>query len=453
MFPLSLNVNSQKQKHRRTLSRVPFLIITLLCICMTSPLWPYALAAAAWDDLQISTKWFSTLTESNVSYEDLNRSNAFKIPTQILESQLREDLRAYHSSFVITLRPTLSLSRKTQAEGLDLATKINNTTLIRWNEAFVQWNLSDSLFTVYGIQNFQWGPAESFNPSNGIFRETAQQKILTHQSRGKHLLRFNYSWTPQINTIFLAELSDNSGDNPFLKDVEFRQKILQKTELNWNSGSDYAGIVVGGENSLPPYFGEYFNLSISEGLSLYGDGKHQRGGESWYPTENASTSLVTLEQTHHQTHQLFSSGVLGLRYAFENGSDLHYEMISYTPGYSEQDHQIFLRALLPSSISQMQKTSTWIHRVDGLGLEFPGQKFSYLSLRVPDFFRISNWNLMARAIRSHTDQSYQCYVSSDWTMGPAGTWTLAGLFSPSAQNKELGSPAHTTIYFGYEHVW
>ncbi|MBK8201722.1 MAG: hypothetical protein IPK68_05175 [Bdellovibrionales bacterium] len=308
-----------------------------------------------------------------------------KIPSQILDSQLREDLRAYYSSFVVTLRPTLSLSRKTQAEGLDLNTKTASTTLIRWNEAFVQWNLSDSLFTVYGIQNFQWGPAESFNPSNGIFRETAQQKILTHQSRGKHLLRFNYSWTPQINTIFLAELSDNSGDNPFLKDVEFRQKILQKTEINWNSGSDYAGIVVGGENSLPPYFGEYFNLSISEGLSLYGDGKHQRGGESWYPTENASTSLVTLEQTHHQSHQLFSSGVLGLRYAFENGSDLHYELISYTPGYSEQDHQIFLRALLPSSIGQMQKTSTWIHRVDGLGLEFPGQRFSYLSLRIPDF--------------------------------------------------------------------
>lgn len=446
-------MDSQKQKDRRPIARALSLVIMLVCSCLISPPWQSAPAAEIRDDLQISTKWFSTLTESDISYEDLNQGNALKIPSQILESQLREDVRAYYLNFVVNLRPTLSLSRKSQAEGPDLTTKANSTTLVRWNEAFVQWNLADSLFTVYGIQNFQWGPAESFNPSNGIFRETAQQRTLTHQSRGKHLLRFNYSWTPQINTIFLAELSDNSGDTPFLADVEFRHKMLQKTELNWNSGSDYVGIVIGGEDSLSPYFGEYFNLSISDGLSLYGDGKHQRGSESWYPTEDTSTSLVTLEQTHHRSHELLSSGVLGLRYAFENGSDLRYEMISYTPGYSEQDQLIFLRGLLPSSIAQMQKTSTWIHRVDGLGLEFPGQKFSYLSLRVPDFFRVSNWNLMARAMRSHTDQSYQCYLSTDWTMGPAGTWTLAGLFSPSAQNKELGSSAHSTIYFGYEHVW
>ncbi|MBK7844579.1 MAG: hypothetical protein IPJ71_12955 [Bdellovibrionales bacterium] len=446
-------MDSQKQKDRSPTSRALPLMFMLVCSCLISPPWQSALAAAGWDDLQISTKWFSTLTESNISYEDLNRGNSFKIPSQILESQLREDVRAYYLNFVVILRPTLSLSRKSQAEGPDLTTKANSTTLMRWNEAFVQWNLSDSFFTVYGIQNFQWGPAESFNPSNGIFRETAQQRTLTHQSRGKHLLRFNYSWTPQINTIFLAELSDNSGDAPFLTDVEFRHKMLQKTELNWNSGSDYVGIVVGGEDSLSPYFGEYFNLSISDGLSLYGDGKHQRGSESWYPTEDANTSLVSLEQTHHGSHELLSSGVLGLRYAFENGSDLRYEMITYSPGYNEQDHLIFLRGLLASSGSQMQRTSTWIHRVDGLGMEFPGQKFSYLSLRAPDFFGVSNWNLMARAIRSHTDLSYQYYLSTDWTMGPAGTWTLAGLFSPSAQNKELGSPAHTTIYFGYEHVW
>ncbi|MCB0361158.1 MAG: hypothetical protein KDD35_00460, partial [Bdellovibrionales bacterium] len=239
-----------------------------------------SVAESYWPETRSRTRWFTSISQSRVSYSDLNSQNILEIPHQYLKSQIREDLRIQFPLFSFTLRPRFSFEHSRRLEGYLLEDDHTSKTKLDWSEVFAQWDISDSLFVVYGIQNFQWGPAESFSASNGIFKETVQQKTLNYDLRGKHILRINQSWTPQINTVLLLELSDYGQDEKFLADIPFRQKFLQKTEVTWNRGADYFGGIIGGDERLPPYIGEYLNISLSEGLSFYLDARHQKGSQS-----------------------------------------------------------------------------------------------------------------------------------------------------------------------------
>lgn len=425
------------------------LIMLPLLLCLTKE----SFATPLWDDWRLTTHWFSTLTRSEVSYQDINLNNQMKIPYLRAETQWREDLRVYMSPWVLTLRPRLAMTQSSFRKDSDLHHSDESSALLEWNEAFLRWDLTEDTFIVYGVQNFQWGPAESFSPSNGIFKETAQQRTLTYQLRGKHLIRLNHSWRPWLNTVLLAELSDNSGDEIFLRQVNFRPQILQKTEFAWNSGANYVGFVVGEELGLDPYWGEYFNFSVNDEISFYGDLKHQKGSQAWYPKKNSSTQLIELEQMQSESKDILSSFALGLRYSLPRNSDLRYEYIYFEPGYTRSEQRLFRQGLLSTNPLQQIASFSWINRVQGLGVEFPGQQFSYLSLRIPDLAQIANWNFSGRTLVSHNDGSLQCYFSTDWAMGEAGTWTIASLLSPNSTHSELGIPAHSTIYLGYDHVW
>lgn len=425
-----------------TLTFIGFLLMSLNSV-----------AESYWPETRSRTRWFTSISQSRVSYSDLNSQNILEIPHQYLKSQIREDLRIQFPLFSFTLRPRFSFEHSRRLEGYLLEDDHTSKTKLDWSEVFAQWDISDSLFVVYGIQNFQWGPAESFSASNGIFKETVQQKTLNYDLRGKHILRINQSWTPQINTVLLLELSDYGQDEKFLADIPFRQKFLQKTEVTWNRGADYFGGIIGGDERLPPYIGEYLNISLSEGLSFYLDARHQKGSQSWYPTQESNLSPILLQQTKKSSSEILSLGSLGLRYAFIQGSDFRYEWIHFDPGYSPNDHKLLQDGLLSTHVNQLLATSSWNHRLKGLGLEFPGRNFSYFSLRTPDINNLANWNFSGRALLSHSDQSIQYYLSTDWAAGNAGTCTLALLFAPNNQKSELGTPAHSTYYFGYEHVW
>lgn len=359
------------------------------------------------------------------------------IPRWLCAVEARSDLRFTLGQAALVARPKFSYGADYATSADESSARTDSSTKVIWTEAFATYPISDVIAVTYGLQNYQWGPAEAAGPSNRIFRDTIQAKDVLYDVRGHHLLRLNLTPDRDWTEVLLIEPS-GYGESEFEAGTSFARKALLKSECAWGGGADYAGLVIGWRERAGWWLGEYLSIALTDGLSAYLDASHQQGSLAWYPDEAFS-------QSKESESRIYTFSVAGLRYSFERGTDLRVEWIFQEAGYSSaeiSDAWSILRSS-PDSLVYAQRP----------GLEFPGRQYAFASLRVPDIFKVKDWVFYARCLVSLQDASVSAYASSEAAVGGAGTVFAGFLVSGGSEHSELRGVTGTAITIGYRHAW
>ena len=402
-----------------------------------------------------SMPWYTTASWQAPAESRINPNNDIQlIPDRIAAIDLRPNIKANWHIFDLVVRP--------QYRGTYSAAKVNGLVKNervdskgKWLEVFGNINVSDMLILSYGRQNYQWGAAESLNPSNRIFHETIESKDLLYAIQGHDLVRANITWQKNFSTIILAE-TDQIDDVPkFRAEEAFQRKTLIKQELNWNSGADYIGMVLGSASGDGPWVGEYFNISLFDGLAFYADAAHQRQSQAWYPILESSSQapqvkVVQLRQTKLDDQMMQTLGVVGLRYSFEGGSDLRGEFILNTAGWTKGEDELAVNAIDSNQLLQLKDLTANAERFYKPGLEYRGKRYALVSLRVPDLFT-KDLTMYLRHLRSLQDFSTSNYASFEYGFGESSTLLLTGLATTGKPDQELRGLVSRSVLTGYRY--
>ncbi|HAZ11196.1 MAG: hypothetical protein A2X86_08510 [Bdellovibrionales bacterium GWA2_49_15] len=401
--------------------------------------------------LQSSVSWWNAASYRGLVESELNPDNGIlKLPQWMGTSEIRPDVKFIRDSFVARGRPRLigTLSKTTWG---DTEESSETSGKIQWSEAYASLAAVEWLTITYGLQNFQWGPAEAAGPSNQIFHETIQAKDVLFDTRGHHLLRVNLTPMQELSEVLLVEISDN-GDPEFIAEENFSKKFVLKSEYSWAGGADYAGLVLGHKDQSESWIGEYINLEIVEGLSLYLDASQQQGSSAWYPVKDANNTIVMTQSLKDSNH-IYQYSVTGLRYVFENGNDIRLEWIFQEAGYGEAEIFWAWTALTSKNIVQLMLLQQNAARAQRNGLNFPGQDYLFTSLRIPDAFKFKDWTLYWRLLASVHDGSLSSLVSSENAVGEAGTLFATAAATAGKAESELRGSVDQAYTLGYRHTW
>lgn len=405
-------------------------------------------------NVRSSLSWFTTGTaQEPVDDSPLNPNNEIlQIDSQIGAIDLRPNIKADSGQFQLIARPQLKMVTTKTTVKNELGTERPKSSA-RWIEAYGNLVASDKVQVSYGLQNYQWGAAESFNPSNRIFHETADAKGLLYAVEGRNIGRANISWTKNLSTILMSETELIKDATEFRAEETFQTRSLMKHEVNWNSGADYLGVVFGAPEKGSPWVGEYFNLSLFEGLSLYGDAAHFKNSEAWYPVyetsaQVASQKVVALRQSRIDDQKVYTIGVGGLRYSFEGGSDLRVEYIYNGAGWSTEETKRAMLSLDTKNQLQLPDYKTNLKRILRPGLEYRGQRFVLGSLRIPDALYTKDLTLYGRVLRSLNDFSTVYYSSLELGFWSASTFLLSAYTSVGGPETDLRGILATSITAG-----
>jgi hypothetical protein len=422
--------------------RIFQLTIFLLFFLVTST----SFAKAKKDDtlaIRPSMQWYSVLSLQNPRTSSINPDNkALEISDRSLINEFRPQVKVFGNRFTLMGRPLIRHEvSSAEVDGKRIAEHPSASS--KWLEAYGLWDATSVLQMSYGIQNYQWGAAETLNPSNRIFHDTADSRGLLTATTGRNIARVNYSWSKYLTSVVMAETEEQDSNSQVLFQYGevFQTKSLMKHELNWNNGSDYLGFVFGAAETDGPWFGEYFNVTLLDGLALYGDASHEKGSNAWYPVESDSlvpgTKVVQLEQSKIDSTQMYTLAVAGLRYSFVGGSDLRFEYTLNQAGWTKSEMDLGKKAIDSSEPLQLPTLEVNAWKWARPGLEYRGRSLALISLRVPDLFETRDLTWYMRYLHSLQDGSAQGYSSFEYGFGRAYTALLAGLVNTGKQDDEL----------------
>jgi hypothetical protein len=345
-------------------------------------------------------EWITAAGGASSRASRVNPGNrVLELPAAGAQSELRPDVRlALGDGLSAVARPRLLLKVE-RAETADGWRPERSRATTEWIEGYAAWRVSDALSLAWGLQNFQWGPAELVSPSNRIFHATGFYRDPVYLVRGRHLVRANLSAGRAWSAVILAEVGDN-GEAPLVAGEPFEPKAQAKVEWLAPGGDLSLAVTAGASQRSRGWFGEYATVPIVAGLSAYVDAVHTVGRRAWYPEETALGPTFT--EAGLETRRLRTTALGGLRYAFENGNDLRVEWLFDEAGWTRAQLSLAERAALAAMAAG---DPSGLARFLDPGFELLGRQLLYASLALPDLPPRRRTRLQARYLRSLTDGS------------------------------------------------
>lgn len=430
-----------------------------------------AQAASASETLEFrgNMSWLNALQytklEPNSVFNPDNQTA--RLPAVTLISELRPEFKIISPQAITVLaRPRVQMrAEQTTVDEQTSPTRGQSKALL--NEAFIQWALSENLSFAYGKQYYSWGATESLTPSNRVFHETALARNALYEVRGKHLARLNFSLGRTASLVLIGNYEAADDEEVFVAEEAYAAQALAKAEINWNSGFDFFGIVLGGSEHGRSWLGEYISWSLPglDGFSIYADASHERGANVWYPQKKSAImpgqpqqSIVVMEKSQLTASRIYTLAVAGLRYDFENGITVRGEWIGNELGYSVDQSQTLRQAAAPRPLDQTglldpESAKANLRRATARGSELPGRRYAYVSLLWPKVFNNADWQLTARTLYSLNDYSSSSYAAVEYAAGEAGTLFVATSYQAGERDSELHNLSSATHIAGYRHTW
>jgi hypothetical protein len=125
------------------------------------------------------------------------------------------------------------------------------------------------------------------------------------------------------------------------------------------------------------------------------------------------------------------------------------EYIANTAGWSREEVKLAISALdIKKNPQQLNDYAMTLKRVLKPGLEYRGQKYGLVSLRVPDLFDVKDFNVYTRVLRSLTDGSASIYGSLEYAFWSASTFVLSAYGSTGDVDTELRGVVASNISAG-----
>jgi hypothetical protein len=354
----------------------------------------FANASEEWSlDGQID--WYNRYIHRPTKESLYNPGNEFaRIPQETIQSDLRPTLTLEKNEHYFKINPRVILDKTfTSRDHKDEETLKADLFL---NEAFYQITLDQHQF-VFGLQNYQWGPAEMLSPTNPMFRFLQDQRSFFFQQRGRNIVRWNWTLNQSLSIVSLIEVTKNDVDLP-RADQEFSPNGLVKIEKSFDQASDYVGLVVGVTPAGENFIGEYGSFGFGDGQSLYFDLRHQEGTRNFYPV-NSQNGFIREDQRYIDSKKVFTLATAGLRH--EGRADFRLEYIYYGLGLDNQDWKQAQNSL--TQLSPYLKENA--ERFYLSGRELQREHYLYSSVRIPDLGAGDIYTVFLRYFYSIQDSS------------------------------------------------
>jgi hypothetical protein len=407
---------------------------------------------------RFNVDWLNAVRFSSPAEGELNPGNArLWLPQVFGQTDLRVNLRVeFGSRAQLIVRPrvrgAISLS---SADGLPR--REEREADAEWTELYGVWMPGDSVAIAWGLQNFQWGPAEVLAPNNRIFHESGLFRDPLYYVPGKHLLRVNLSAGKQWSVVALAELGA-TDDAPFRAGEAFTRQVLAKAEYTTASGASYAGFTAGATDGTPPWFGGYGSFAITEGWSVYADTSHTHGSQAWYPvvgrvvppTTPASATpgaVPTFARTRAGDDTWTTLAVFGARYTFARGDDLRVEWLLNGAGWAHDELRLGFEA------ARVAPTRDAFAPYLAPGLEYIGRRFVYVSLRDPELPPSKRTQVQTRYLHSLTDGSRVLFVTGSYDATDAMVLFTSGTLTGGPAEGEFSRLVRGSVVFGATYTW
>ena len=387
-----------------------------------------------------------TVTQSKVIEESTNPENSiYQLPVTKISTELRPEFKVkYGRNSRLVIRPRFVYDQS-HREAASLEHKRDEGQGRAYiNEAYGVMAFGQKWQSTVGLQNFQWGPAEIASPSNPLFRDLGLDKPYAFETRGKSLLRVNYSPEPGLSLIAIGEVADNSEEKPKFE-ASFRRKALLKTELADASQTDYVGLVLVGTQLERPEVGVYAHWEVLAGLTSYFDGTLRYGSTAYYPVLDELDA--GFRQNRLQSHAPLSTAVIGLRYVTEGNWDFRLEGVRDEGGWTPEDRKT-ARILLAADLNA-KNLALFLQP----GTILPGQRFVYGSLRVPNLWPQNSVTATVRSIYSLADRTYRDLLTFDSYIGDHFVVSLGGSSNAGPLNGELTQGYRWSSFLYGSWIW
>jgi hypothetical protein len=394
---------------------------------------------------RLNVEWITAVRGSALRNTDVNPENrVLGVPQWHAQSELRPNLRVeMGSQWQVVVRPRLLTTwDATRVAGGPYEDDVEARA--NWTELFASWRPHDAVAVTYGLQNFQWGPAELVSPSNRIFHEVGLFRDPLYYVRGKHLLRVNVSAGRQWSLVTLAELGAN-GEPPFEAGHRFARKGQAKLEWTDAAGASYVGVTAGVTQDGPPSVGGYGSLALSEGWSIYADLAAQRGSRAWYPVVDEGRPGFRREDDSGGPIRWHVLG--GARYTFASGVDARAEYVHQDAGYTKA--QLRLAALAFAAAPNPAAAEPYMSP----GLEFLGRRLALVSVRVPDLPPSKRLEVQGRYLASLTDGSGVAFVTASAGAADRVTLFASAALTHGAEYAELARLVRGSLVGGVVWSW
>jgi hypothetical protein len=372
-----------------------------------------AVAASGTNEVRWTFDSYLYGDQQKITTSSLNPGNGvFQQPQTIYNWDSRLDFKWLINDGKIIARPRWTLTQDKAKN--DLTSEEKTTTLgkIDLMDGFYEqiWNRKTS--TTIGVQVYQWGPGELFNPSNPFFRFNNQQQTYTFKEKGKVLARLNYSFDIERSLLLIAEPVSNN-EPYWLEGQDFKPQFVVKYEKNRKNTRNNYAFLLGREAQNATFIGEYAQYEFKSGLSAYLDFKHSQGLVHYAPKPNASGSYDMLLQGE-SSKDISHLGLVGFRY--EGDVDFRIEYLYNSLGYNKDEYD----AAVSSAGNFMSPNYVRnIRRFLYSGLNLMTQHYIYASLRVTDPGHLKDLNLYLRTLNSIQTTSNMVQTEFDKAVGNA----------------------------------
>lgn len=375
-----------------------FKFFVALVIIYTS----YAQAEYSW-----SYDAFFSGTQRTISDSTINPQNIFKLYDTTSSIDQRAEVKWTEEDSKIIFRPRW-ISEAHQSDQIDISDLFYEQLWLTGTK-----NLS----TTIGLQSYQWGGAESLNPTNPFFHFDLNQRGTFFKEKGRVLTRVDFSFGDQNNLSLVIEPVSNNT-NFWIAEKKFVPQLILKYEKSFSGSRNLAGVVLGKSDQSEFFLGEEFTYEIVDGLTTYLDAKQSFKNINYRSQWNgASYDMVEFE---NQSLQNFL--VYGLRY--EGDYDVRAEYIFNQAGYTQDEHD---GAVLSGSNLFSPRYSVNLQRYLKPGLELLRQNYIYLSIRKSDPFTIKDFNIYLREM--YNLDNYYGFIQFEFDKAISNNLTLLGSVS------------------------
>lgn len=381
--------------------------LLILSVLFISP----KLMATVMDEKEWTFESFLFAEKLKVAEASPNPGNAvLQAPHTIHTLDNRLNFKWLINDAKIIARPRWTLTQTTAKNDLTGEEKTNASGKLDITDAFYEQILNRKTSSTIGLQVYQWGPGELFNPSNPFFRFNNQQQSFTFKEKGKVLARLNYSFDMERSLILITEPISNN-ETYWMEEKEFKPQIAVKYERNWKNTRNYYGLIGGMESQSNPFIGEYAHYEFKPGYSIYLDAKHGYELARYTPKPNALGSY-DMELEGEKSKEWSHIGLAGFRY--EGDVDFRIEYLYNSAGYTKAD---FDAAVASASNFMSANYVRNARRFLYSGLNLMTQHYLYLSLRVSEPWKVKDFNFYLRTLNAIQDSSGLIQAEMDKAIG------------------------------------
>jgi hypothetical protein len=359
-------------------------------------------------EVDYSLNSYLFFSKNQISESIINPSNSIlKAPSDQADLDVRAELKWKSDLDRIILRPRFTAYYKSYAVFSDIS-ETELKAKVDLTDAFYEKYWSPKLSTTFGLQVYQWGPAELLNPSNPFYHFSTQQRAVYFKEKGKALLRMNYSYDRENSLVLIAEPISNA-EPEWIAESQFNSKFLAKYEKIFSGTSNQIGFVVGTEEKNNFFLGQYFSMTFADSLSFYADVKESKNKLNYMPKRNGTHYDLVFSDSHPIDWSTL--GVLGIRW--EEEFDARLEFVHNGAGF---DRHELNQAIFSASDYSNPNYRQNLERFRRIGLEFFGKSYTYFSIRKSDPLEINDLNIFFRNLFSLQDSSGLFQFEADYSL-------------------------------------